>query len=428
MNRAAIIGAGPMGLAACLELAEQGLRPVLFEADDRVGGMSASFDFGGLELERFYHFHCTSDVDFLALLERLDLTHRFHWVETKMGYWYDGKVQGWGNPLALVKFRGLSWAAKIRYGAHAFSSVRRNRWRRLDQLQGSTWVRRWVGSEAWEVLWRRLFELKFYEMTDEVSAAWIWSRVRRIGRSRSSLMKEKLGYLEGGSKTWLDAVTNRIEAAGGEIRLASPVDEVVVDNGQLVGIRTGSKLLEFDAVISTAPLPLIPRLIPGLPEEQQKRYSQLRNVGAVCVVLKLKRPLTENFWLNTSDDEMMIPGLVEYSNLRPLDNAVVYVPFYMPTSNSKFSESDEWFIETCQRYLMRINSDLGPEDFLDFNVGRLQYAQPVCGPGFLDDLPPIQTGVDGLLVADTSHYYPEDRGISESLALGRRLAELAIGS
>jgi len=241
-------------------------------------------------------------------------------------------------------------------------------------------------------------------------------------------MKEKLGYLEGGSKTWLDAVTSRIEAAGGEIRLASPVDEVVVDNGQLVGIRTGSKLLEFDAVISTAPLPLIPRLIPGLPEEQQKRYSQLRNVGAVCVVLKLKRPLTENFWLNTSDDEMMIPGLVEYSNLRPLDNAVVYVPFYMPTSNSKFSESDEWFIETCQRYLMRINSDLGPEDFLDFNVGRLQYAQPVCGPGFLDDLPPIQTGVDGLLVADTSHYYPEDRGISESLALGRRLAELAIGS
>ena len=33
--------------------------------------------------------------------------------------------------------------------------------------------------------------------------------------------------------------------------------------------------------------------------------------------------------------------------------------------------------------------------------------------------------LDGLFLADTSHYYPEDRSISESMRIGSQLAELA---
>ncbi|PPD47237.1 MAG: FAD-dependent oxidoreductase, partial [Methylobacter sp.] len=68
-QRIAVLGAGPMGLAAAYQLAKDGHQPVIFEADDRVGGMTATFDFSGLSIERYYHFHCTSDIDFLALIE-----------------------------------------------------------------------------------------------------------------------------------------------------------------------------------------------------------------------------------------------------------------------------------------------------------------------------------------------------------------------
>ena len=51
------------------QLARDGHRPVVFEADDRVGGMTACFDFSGLEIERYYHFHCTSDTAFLQVLD-----------------------------------------------------------------------------------------------------------------------------------------------------------------------------------------------------------------------------------------------------------------------------------------------------------------------------------------------------------------------
>jgi protoporphyrinogen oxidase len=157
-QRIAVLGAGPMGLAVAYQLALDGHQPILYEADNRVGGMTATFDFGGLEIERYYHFHCISDHAFLQMLDELGLADQMRWTETKMGYWFQGCVQPWGNPVALLKFRGLGFLAKFRYGLHAFLSTKRNDWRPLDKVEASGWIKRWVGEEAWEVLWRRLFD------------------------------------------------------------------------------------------------------------------------------------------------------------------------------------------------------------------------------------------------------------------------------
>src|ERR1700754_735008 len=113
-QRIAVLGAGPMGLAVAYQLARDGHEPVIFEADDRVGGMTATFDFSGLRIERYYHFHCISDHAFLQMLDELGLAGKMHWTRTKMGYWFQGRLQAWGNPIALLRFRGLGLIAKIR--------------------------------------------------------------------------------------------------------------------------------------------------------------------------------------------------------------------------------------------------------------------------------------------------------------------------
>lgn len=425
-QRVAVLGAGPMGLAVAYQLARDGHIPVVFEADDRVGGMTASFDFSGLSIERYYHFHCISDNAFLTLLGELKLSDQMRWVETKMGYWYLNRLQPWGNPIALLRFKGLSLAAKFRYGLHAFLCTKRNDWKPLDNVEATGWIRRWVGAEAWEVLWRRLFDYKFYHYTDNLSAAWIWSRIRRIGRSRYSLFREKLGYLEGGSDTLLQALKRDIEANGGEIRLKSPVTKVLMDDGQVRGVEVNGQVESFDKVISTIPLPYVPRVMPDLPDDVLQRFKALKNVAVVCVIAKLRKPLTENFWLNTNDPDMDIPGLVEYSNLRPLADHVVYVPFYMPGEHPKFAEPDQVFLDKVQRYFQKINPALTDDDFIELRASRYRYAQPICDPGYLDRLPPVSLPIKGLWVADTSHYYPEDRGISESIDFGRKMARDAL--
>ena len=411
-----------MGLAVAYQLARDGHHPVIFEADDRIGGMTAAFDFSGLNIERYYHFHCISDHAFLDILKELGLEKKMHWVETKMGYWYQNRLQAWGNPIALLKFRGLSLIAKFRYGLHAFLSTKRNDWKPLDNRDAQTWIRGAVGAEAWEVLWRRLFEYKFYNYSDNLSAAWIWSRIRRIGRSRYSLFREKLGYLDGGSETLLQGMKQDIEAKSGVFRLKSPVTRVVIEDGQVKGVEVGGAVEHFDKVISTIPLPYVPQIMPGLPSDVIERFKSLKNVAVVCVIAKLRKPLTENFWLNTNDPEMDIPGLVEYSNLRPLDQHIVYVPFYVPGEHPLFAEPDQNFLDKVQRYLKKINPALTDDDFIELRASRYRYAQPICEPGFLDRLPPVEQSIKGLWIADTSYYYPEDRGISESIGFGRKMA------
>jgi len=425
-QRIAVLGAGPMGLAVAYQLALDGRQPVLFEADDRVGGMTAAFDFSGLSIERYYHFHCISDHAFLAILDELALTDKVHWVETKMGYWFQEQLQPWGNPVALLKFKGLSLVAKFRYGLHAFLCTKRNDWEPLDHVEATGWIKRWVGKEAYEVLWRRLFDYKFYDYTDNLSAAWIWSRIRRIGRSRYSLFREKLGYLEGGSETLLQAMRADIEAHGGEIRLKSPISKVVIEDGKVCGVNVAEQFEAFDKVISTIPLPYIPRLMPDLPTEILEHFRSINNIAVVCVIVKLRKALSEYFWLNTNDPAMDIPGLVEYSNLRPLDDHIVYVPFYMPGEHPKFAEPDQAFLDKVRRYLKKINPELCDDDFIDLHASRYRYAQPICEPGYLDKLPPVALPVIGLWVADTSYYYPEDRGISESIEFGRKIAKVAV--
>ncbi|MFP4649240.1 MAG: NAD(P)/FAD-dependent oxidoreductase [Halorhodospira sp.] len=419
----AVIGAGPMGLAVAYELLLRGYRVRVYEAGPVIGGMSAAFDFSGTAIERYYHFICATDESMFALLRELDLGEALRWKPTKMGYFIDGTLHDWGDPLALLRLPQLDLISKLRYGLHAYLCTKRKDWQPLDRLEATRWLRRWVGERAYELLWRKLFELKFYEHTDRLSAAWIWTRIKRVGTSRYNLFQEKLGYLEGGSQTLLDALQEQIEERGGAIHLSSPVEEVVVRDHAVRGVRVGGQEEPFDAVFSTVPLPLVPRMIPDLPASVREQIQALENLAVVCVIFKLRRPVSDKFWININDERMDIPGIVEYTNLRPMDAHIVYVPYYMPGDNPKYQDDNQAFIDRSWRYLQMINPALQDADLLDAYASRYRYAQPVCEPGHLDRLPPVDLPIEGLYAADTSYYYPEDRGISESVRFGRAVAQ-----
>jgi protoporphyrinogen oxidase len=93
----------------------------------------------------------------------------------------------------------------------------------------------------------------------------------------------------------------------------------------------------------------------------------------------------------------------------------------MPASHEKFSWSDTALGDESFGFLKRVNAQLTSADRIATHVGRLRYAQPVCSVGFAASLPPAQTPVAGLQIADTAFYYPEDRGISESIKYAKSM-------
>ena len=423
MAQIIVIGAGAMGLAAAYHAVKAGHEVTLLEAAPEPGGMAAHFDFGGLSIERFYHFVCKADRPTFELLEEIGLGDAMRWRTTTMGLYSDGRLHDWGNPVALLKYPGIGLISRLRYGLLAFVSTKRERWDALETQSAREWIVRWSGQKVYDKLWKPLFDLKFYDYADNISAAWIWTRVKRIGRSRKSLFEEELGYIEGGSQTLVERLVERIGVLGGVIRTGMPVEEVLVANGRVTGVRTRGETLPADSVIATVPTPLIPNMVPALPEDWKARYRAIANIGVVCLLFKLKTSVTPHFWVNISEPGIEIPGIIEFSNLRPVDDKIVFIPYYMPVTHPKFTWPDEKLVDEAFGYLQRINPDLTRADVIDTYVGRLRHAQPVCEPGFAAKLPPVETPIAGLQIADTCFYYPEDRGISESVRLGKEMAE-----
>ena len=417
-----IIGAGPMGLASAWYALQAGHDVTIVEGAKEPGGMAAHFDFAGLSIERFYHFCCKGDQDTLDLLDELDLAGAMRWRDTTMGYFVDGSLYKFGDPVSLLKFDAITMIERLRYGFMAFISTKRSGWDDLDKISAREWITKWCGKNVYNKLWEPLLKYKFYEYTDTISAAWVWQRINRLGNSRKSLFTEQLGHIEGGSATLIDRLVEKIRQQGGKFVFGSPVETLVKSGSRTSGVTLVNGIsLNADIVCSTIPLKHASAFLEKDFPELGDVYSDFTNVGCICVLHKLRQPVTPHFWVNVSDPDAGIPGFVEFSNLRPLPYSIVYVPYYMPSDRDEFSLSDSHFLNESYAILKRVNPDLSDSDWAGGMVSRLEYAQPVCDVGFSSRIPQTQTNVENLWIADTSFYYPEDRGLSESIRFAKQL-------
>jgi protoporphyrinogen oxidase len=424
MSRVVVVGAGAMGLAAAYRALKNGHQVDLVEAAPEPGGMAGHFDFDGTSIERLYHFVCRSDYPTFALMEELGISDQLIWRPTSMGLFTGNKLYPWGDPISLLRFPLVGLIDKLRYGIFAFICVRRNRWSALENESAKDWIIRYSGAENYNRFWKPLFSHKFYEYAENISAAWIWTRIRRIGRSRKSIFQEELGYIQGGSITLVNALIDNILSLGGNVHLGNPVQQVVASGGKVDGVQTAKGFFPAEAVICTTPTPLVSAMVPDLPTEWKQRYNAIDNIGVICVIFKLSRSVSPHFWVNIVEPDIDIPGVIEFSNLRSIGrDSIVYVPYYMPVTNKKFSWPDQELLSEAFACLQRIDLSLSKDHIIATKVARIRHGQPICEPGFASKIPPIQTPIQGLQIADTCYYYPEDRGIAESVRLGSAMAE-----
>src|SRR5262249_7942490 len=155
---------------------------------------------------------------------------------------------------------------------------------------------------------------------NKLSASWMWARIHRLGKSRTKVrQREKVGYVEGGSQSIMDALGDQIRKNGGTIVLKASVERLILEGETCKGIVVNGKEHLFDAVISTVPLPAFLRLIPA--ELQGAYWTQLRNIdsiGVMCVFLRTSQSMTRFFWTNINDPRIELAGMIEYTNLNPL--------------------------------------------------------------------------------------------------------------
>jgi protoporphyrinogen oxidase len=427
--RAVVIGGGPAGIKAAHVLRKEGLEVTLLESAPVLGGLASVFDLQGVRIERYYHFICKGDDHLVATLAELGLSHRLHWRDSRMAYFVDGRLHPFLTPLDLLRFRPLRLLDRFRAGL-ALKRAQRMKEADLAPKTADRWLVGLFGERAYRVIWEPLMKFKFAEHAGAISAAWIWARMVRLSRSRTSPWREELGYIDGGSKVVLEGLGKDFEARGGRIVMKAPVEKIVIEGGRARGVRVGGETLRADVVISTVTTSRFRQLAEGLDGEYVARLERIPTIGIFCLLLRLQHQVTPYFWVNTNDRRVPFAGMIEYTNLNPLPELggdhILYVPQYLSADDPRYAQSDE---EVLRRYTdaLALINPVFDRSWVRFSaVFRDRFAQPICLTDYRTTTPQIATPIPNLFLTDSCQLHPHDRTISGSFGLGLEAARLAL--
>ena len=420
-ERVAVLGAGALGLVAALRLAQRGRAVTVYEREVLPGGLASGFEVEpGMWLERFYHHLFRSDHHAIGLIRELGLASDLEWSAPPTVTLRDGKLHRLDSPLTLLRFSPLAPADRLRMGA-ALAYLRMSATpRRLEGQTATHWIRRNVGRRGYEVVWAPLLRGKFGEAADEIAMPWFWARVH----DRTT----QLGYLRGGFQRLYDALAARLRELGAEIRLGTTVEAIQqADDRLVVASRNGAgtQTNDYATVVSTLPTRLTCRLTPQLPDEYRREYEWGRAYGAHCLILALDRPLTDAYWINVNDPGFPFMALVEHTNYRsPAEYGgrhLIYLGNYRPMDDELLDLSTDAVVERFAPHLTRLNPDFQTGWITGRWSFSAPFAQPIVTTDYRHHIPPFQTPIPGLYVANMFQVYPHDRGQNYSVELAERL-------
>ena len=426
-RKAVVLGGGIAGLTAAYDLARRGAAVTLLERRSVLGGLARSEELAGELREVYYHFVCAEDHDLLRLIGEVGLSDALEWTPARTSYFVDGRMHPFTTPLDILRFPPLPLRDRLRFGLHAARCRRMTDWHPLEEMTAEEWLRREMGDRAYEVVWQPLLRTKFGRYAGRVSAPWIWHRLYRASRSRPSLLQpESFGTLAQGSRMLLEALEGRIREAGGEIRRGQAATGLILREGRVAAVATEQGELAADLVVSAVPLPELVRLLPEESAAFRARLAEVDFIGVSCLLLLLRRPLTDQYWINIADERVPASGIIEYSNLNRRaapGAALAYMPLYTPTDDPHYQLPPAALTEELERGLRTVIPDLQPADITATMLTRDDYAQPVTPPGFSRQIPPTRTPLEGLYLLDATQLYPSDRCLSGMIGLARELVE-----
>ncbi len=244
----AIIGSGFLGLTLALRLAEQGNQVTVYESAPEIGGLAGAWQIGDVVWDKHYHVTLLSDSFTRRIIEEIGLGDEFEWVETKTGFYTDGKLVSMSNTLEFLKFPPLDLISKFRLGATIFYASKVEDWKALEKISVEDWLTKLSGVKTFEKMWKPLLKAKLGEAYRETSAAFIWATIQRMYAARNSgLKKEMFGYVRGGYARVLKRFGERLKEQGVEINLSSRIENVEILSDGKVCVRVAESD-EFNSV------------------------------------------------------------------------------------------------------------------------------------------------------------------------------------
>jgi protoporphyrinogen oxidase len=421
-----IIGGGMLGMVLALRLAQRGQRVTLLEGANELGGLASAWKLGDVTWDRHYHVTLLSDRYLRNLLEQLGLESEIRWVQTRTGFYTDGRLYSMSNSLEFLRFPPLNLRDKLRLALTILYASRIKDWKHLEKIKVVDWLIRWSGMRTTKKIWLPLLRAKLGQNYEKTSAAFIWATIARMyAARRSGLKKEMFGYVPGGYARILQRLGETLQRAGVTVRLNHRVRRVTRAESASVDVAfTHGGRESFDRAVLTVPAPLVADLCPQLTEEERSRARSIEYQGILCASLLLRKPLAGFYVTNITDSWAPFTAVIEMSALVDrrefAGHSLVYLPKYVPSDDPAFGASDEELRSSFLAALARMYPNFDADEVLAFQVSRVRQVFALPTLGYSERVPGINTSQPGIHVVSSAQILNGTLNVNETIQLAEQ--------
>jgi protoporphyrinogen oxidase len=355
-----IIGAGPAGLAAGNEFIRQNIPPLLFERDNKVGGISRTEEYKGFFFDIGGHRFFTKNPaieklwgemmggDFL----KVDRLSRIYYREKFFNY-----------PLraanALINL-GPVESILILYSYCKASFLPNPAEKTFED-----WVVNRFGQRLYQTFFKTYTEKVWGLPCNTIQADWAAQRIKGLsllvavsnalfGGQQSKSLIEQFDYPKLGPGMMWQRFQQVVEDGGGQVRLNSNVEAIMHDKGRITGIRYrhqgNLETITAQDCISSIPVNRLVQLFEPQAEPQVlEAASQLSYRAFIIVILIVnKKELFPDQWIYIHSPKVTVGRIQNFKNWSQ----------YMVPDQSKTSIGMEYFCNQHDETWQMADNDL----------------------------------------------------------------------
>jgi protoporphyrinogen oxidase len=424
-NTWGIIGGGVLGMTLALRLSQKGYKVTIFESAEKVGGLTSSWqmqDLNGemIQWDRFYHVILMSDLNTRKILKEIGLENDLRWVETKTGFYSDGKLYSMSNLIEFFKFPPINLIDKFRLGLTIFAASKIKDWQKLEQIPVEVWLKKWSGERVFEKIWLPLLKAKLGDNYKNTSAAFIWSTIQRMYAARKSgLKKEMFGYVTGGYEKINDRFARHLNEIGIDIKYNSPVKSINKTTEGKIEVFAGNSAYVFGEVISTLSSRESVKIAEELTDIEKKQHNDIQYLGVICPSVLLKKSISPYYVTNITDTWPPFTGIIEMSALIDRNeikgNHLVYLPKYVNPQDELFDKSDEELQTLFLGSLYKMYPNLSQNDlnFWGTSKARIVFALPTIN--YSKKVPKVTTSLGNYYIINSAQIINGTLNVNETI-------------
>ena len=417
-NRCVIIGAGPAGLTAALELARAGHEPLVFEMDDQVGGISRTVEYKGYRFDIGGH-------RFFTKIERvhkwwMDILSDEFLVRPRLSrIYYGGKFFDYPlKPKNALLNLGLLEAFLV-----GLSYLRAQAFPHPEEDNLEQWVSNRFGKRLYSMFFKTYTEKVWGMKCTEIGADWAAQRIKNLdlrktvmsmlapkmfkGKNQVTTLIEEFHYPRLGPGQMWERVATMLEQRGFPVRLRQRVTKIHCEQSSIkaVSLESGEgeeEHVQAEQFISTMPIrELLNAMEPAPPKDVLDAANRLkyRDFLTVALVVDTAELFPDN-WIYIHSAEVKVGRIQNFGNWSPYmladeSRSCIGLEYFVQEGDDIWSAADADLIERGKQETAKLGL-IDPEKVLDGVVIRMPKAYPVYDHGYKENVAEIRQFLDSI--------------------------------